>query len=183
MLGWPLVLTPLQILYINLVTDGLPALALAVEPGRKEIMKEKPRKGKSIFEPNDRFWFAEVSIITAVATLFAFSIGLSTGRLEVARALSFTTIILVQQFIFIDIWVRSKSFLKLKVYKNAMFLLAFFLPLLIHPFIIYNSYLGSIFKVSSISIGFILLSVFVSGSVLLSSEIRKALIGLKHKNN
>ena len=47
--GWPLPLLPLQILWMNLVTDVFPALALAVEPASKDIMKQPPRSSHTTF--------------------------------------------------------------------------------------------------------------------------------------
>src|SRR3990167_5740552 len=104
LLGWPLILTPLQLLYINLVTDGLPAIALAITPKHDGIMKRKPRTNTNIFDKLDGVWFLEVSALATVTTLIAFWVGQRSGSLELARALAFTTIILVQQFILLDVW-------------------------------------------------------------------------------
>ncbi|MCX6792348.1 MAG: HAD-IC family P-type ATPase, partial [Candidatus Gottesmanbacteria bacterium] len=64
LLGWPLILTPLQLLYINLVTDGMPAIALALTPKHERIMQRKPRTVPNIFDRVDMVWFFEVSLLT-----------------------------------------------------------------------------------------------------------------------
>jgi len=64
-LGLPLPLLPLQILWINLVTEGFPAIALAVEPPEKDIMKRKPRNPKESI-------FYGIKFFLGVATLLAF---------------------------------------------------------------------------------------------------------------
>ena len=174
LLGWPLILTPLQLLYINLVTDGLPAIALAVTPKHDGIMKRKPRVTKSIFDTLDVVWFLEVSALTAVTTLIAFWVGQKSGNLELARALAFTTIILVQHFILLDVWTRDSSILKKNIFADRIFLFAFFGPLILQPLLIYIPLLSGIFKITQVSIIQLILVTALSAVLLVSSEIRKA---------
>jgi Ca2+-transporting ATPase len=176
LLGWPLILTPLQILYINLVTDGLPAIALAIAPKHAGLMKRKPRATKSIFDTLDTAWFLEVSVLTAATTLIAFWVGQKIGTLELARALAFTTIILVQYFILLDVRTRNSSIFKKNVFADRIFFLAFFGTLVLQPLLIYVPLLSSIFKITQVSL-IQLAFVFVLSSVLLvSSEIRKFMV-------
>lgn len=174
LLGWPLILTPLQLLYINLVTDGLPAIALAVTPKHDGIMKRKPRVTKSIFDTLDVVWFMEVSALTAGTTLVAFWVGHKIGNLELARALAFTTIILVQHFILLDVWTRDSSILKKNIFADKIFLVAFFSPLILQPLLIYIPLLSGIFKISHVSLVQLALVIALSAMLLVSSEIRKA---------
>lgn len=173
--GWPLILTPLQLLYVNLVTDGLPAIALAATPKHDGIMKRRPRTGSGIFSKFDFIWFLEVSILTAVTTLFSFWLGMKTGSLEIARALSFTTIILVQHFILLDIRVRNKSFFKVNLLKDKFFIFAFTAPLVLQIFILYVPMLENMFKIATISMTQLAMIVAISSILLLSSEVRKML--------
>ncbi|KKU68609.1 MAG: Calcium-translocating P-type ATPase YloB [Microgenomates group bacterium GW2011_GWC1_47_20] len=173
LLGWPLILTPLQLLYINLVTDGLPAIALAVTPKHDGIMKRKPRATKSIFSSLDGVWFLEVSVLTAVTTLVAFGVGQQSGNLELARAMAFTTIILVQHFILLDVWTRDSSILKKNIFADKIFLLAFFGPLILQPLLIYIPPLSGIFKITQVSLIQLALVIALSAVLLVSSEIRK----------
>lgn len=174
LLGWPLILTPLQLLYVNLVTDGLPAIALAVTPKHGGIMKRKPRTGKNIFDRLDGVWFMEVSALTAVTTLIAFWIGQQSGNLELARALAFTTIILVQHFILLDVRTRDSSILKKNIFADKIFLVAFFGPLILQPLLIYIPLLSGIFKITRVSLIQLALVIALSAILLVSSEIRKA---------
>lgn len=52
MMGLPLPLVPIQILWVNLVTDGLPAMALGVDQPEKDLMEHKPRGPRKIFSPD-----------------------------------------------------------------------------------------------------------------------------------
>src|SRR3990167_6288842 len=176
LLGWPLILTPLQLLYINLVTDGLPAIALAVTPKHDGIMKRKPRTGKNIFDRPDGVWFLEVSVLTAITTLIAFWLGQKGGNLELARAMAFTTIILVQHFILLDVWTRDSSILKTNIFADKIFLLAFFGPLILQPLLIYIPLLSGIFKITQVPFIQLTLVVALSAVLLVSSEIRKSIL-------
>lgn len=176
LMGWPLILSPLQLLYINLATDGLPAIALAVSPKHEGIMHKKPKTSKGMFNKGDILWFGEVSTLTAVMTLIAFAIGNALGSLELARAMAFTTIILVQQLILLDIWVRNSSVFGSKIFNNKTFLLAFFGPLILQPLLLYVPYLQSVFKIESMSGVQLILVIALSGTLLISSEIRKTVV-------
>lgn len=174
-LGWPLILTPLQLLYVNLVTDGLPAIALAATPKHEGIMKRHPRTSKNIFLGIDFVWFFEVSMLTAGTTLIAFWFGMKSGNIEIARALAFTTLILVQHFILLDVRVRNRSFFKTNLFKDKFFIFAFTAPLILQILILYIPYLEGIFKIQRVSIAQLSTIIGLSSILLFSSEIRKIL--------
>jgi Ca2+-transporting ATPase len=176
LLGWPLILTPLQLLYINLITDGLPAIALAVTPKHERIMQRKPRTTPNMFDHLDFVWFLEVSLLTAGTTLVAFWLGHKTQQLEIARAFAFTTIILVQHFIFWDVRVRERSVFRGKLLKDSMFVFTFVTPLILQLFLLYVPVLSNIFRIAGVSVAQLLLIIVLSSVLLIFSEIRKKLI-------
>jgi Ca2+-transporting ATPase len=95
--GLPLPLLPLQILWMNIVTDTFPALALAVEPGETDVMRRPPRDPHAAILSH-RFLLGVGfygGMMTAV-TLAAFLWGLRTGDAVLATTLSFTTLSLAQ---------------------------------------------------------------------------------------
>ncbi len=99
LLGWPLPLLPIHILWINLVTDGFPALALAVDPKDPDVMKRPPRDPKAPLLDRQRFVTVCVQgAVMAAATLAVFGIALVIMKDEVtfARTMTFTTLVLVQ---------------------------------------------------------------------------------------
>lgn len=181
LLGWPLILTPLQLLYINLVTDGLPAIALAVTPKHDGIMKRKPRTANGIFDKLDGVWFFEVNILTVSATLLAFFVGFRTGNTDTARTLAFSTFIFSQSFILLDVWLRNKSVLQGKIFKSRVFLLAFLAPFILQLFFIYTPFLANTFRITHVSFVQLILVVIFSATLLLSSEIRKAILWQRQK--
>lgn len=96
LLGWPLPLLPIQILWINLVTDSLPALALGVDPRENNMMHRPPRHPKStLFDPSSIRAIAVFGLLIALITLIAFSIGAgeSVGK---GRTMAFATLALSQ---------------------------------------------------------------------------------------
>ena len=96
--GLPLPLLPLQILWLNIVTDTFPALALAVEPGERDVMGRPPRDPQAaILSPRFLRGVAFYGVLMTAATLAAFVWGLRTGG-DPARAgaLCFTTLGLAQ---------------------------------------------------------------------------------------
>ena len=79
------VLLPIHILWINLVTDSLPALALAVDPAEDNIMKRKPKKQKGIFTKGMSFRVVYQGVMIGLITLAAFIIGLATPEEDLPK--------------------------------------------------------------------------------------------------
>ena len=97
-LGLPLPLTAVQILYVNLATDGLPALALAVDPSEEDLMRRKPRDPrKGIFTRPSIFLMAISGLWSTGINLGLFGYHISIGRsLGEAMAVTFVTLILIE---------------------------------------------------------------------------------------
>lgn len=100
LLGLPLPLTAVQILYVNLATDGLPALALSVDPAEKDLMKRKPRNQKTgIFTRPVVALMLAGGIWSTVINLGLFIWAMNSGRsLEEAMTMTFVSLVLVQFF-------------------------------------------------------------------------------------
>jgi Ca2+-transporting ATPase len=99
-LGLPVPLTAVQILYVNLATDGLPALALAVDPPEKDLMKRKPRNPRTgIFTRPVVTLMVAGGIWSTIINLGLFAWALSTGRSqEEAMTMTFVSLVLIQFF-------------------------------------------------------------------------------------
>jgi Ca2+-transporting ATPase len=100
LLGMPLPLTAVQILYVNLATDGLPALALAVDPPERDLMQRKPRNLRTgIFTRPVVTLMVTGGIWSAAANLALFSWALSSGRsIAEAMTMTFVSLVLIQFF-------------------------------------------------------------------------------------
>jgi len=99
LIGWPVPLFPVQLLWINLVTDGLPALALGLEPPEAGIMQRKPRQGNDPMIPRDmllRILFQGGLIGLASLAAFGISYGAHPDALAGARTTAFCVIVYAQ---------------------------------------------------------------------------------------
>ena len=98
-LGLPLPLLPIQILWVNLVTDGLPAMALGIDPPEKDVMNRKPRgKNENVFSQGLGGKIIYRGVIISLVTLAAFIIVnlYSKSNLEMARTAAFATLVMSQ---------------------------------------------------------------------------------------
>jgi Ca2+-transporting ATPase len=100
LLGKPLPLSAVQILYVNLATDGLPALALSVDPQERHLMRRPPRNRETgIFTRPVVTLIAVGGIWSALVTLGLFTWALSSGRvLPEAMTMTFATLVLIEFF-------------------------------------------------------------------------------------
>ncbi|MGJ0514630.1 MAG: cation-translocating P-type ATPase [Methylomicrobium sp.] len=150
MLGWPLPLLPLQLLWVNLVTDGLPALALAIDPVAFDVLKRPPRPPEAQLLDEEYVRptiFA--GLLTAIASLsaFAFEFYLHTESLEYARDATFTTLVSAELFRAFGARSNSKTVFEVGLLSNIwLFLvitLSFSLQLLIHQIPMLQSLFGT----------------------------------------
>lgn len=171
LLGWPFILSPLHILYVNLVTDGLPAIGLSLTPKQGDIMMRSPRTERSIFNTHDVLWFAEVGALTALATLVSFMIGTKID-VTMGRTLAFLAIILAQQYIFYDIASRNRTILKLS-FRHFPWILLPVVIMIVQIFLLELPLFERIFTLTAPPIIFSVASVGITSALLVASELRK----------
>ena len=95
LLGMPIPLKPIQLLWLNLVSDGAPALALGMEKGEPDTMKQPPRPPKEpVINTDMSIGVAVVSVVDAIAILLVFYLGLQRypGHVEAAQTIAFVTL-------------------------------------------------------------------------------------------
>lgn len=119
LIGAPLPLLPLHILWINLVTDGLPALALVTDPTDEDVMKRPPRHPE---EPllGRREWLGilAIGLLQATVTLGVFLWALETRGLDDARNLAFTTLVIGELFRAFGARSARKTFWEVGLFTN-----------------------------------------------------------------
>ena len=125
------ILLPIHILWINLVTDSLPALALAFDPADKDIMNRKPAKpGKGVFTKGMTWRIIYQGAMIGLLTLAAFMIGLATtnepingltldqSKIEVGQTMAFITLALSELVHVFNIRNNQKSIFKTGIFNN-----------------------------------------------------------------
>ncbi len=126
------ILLPMHILWINLVTDSLPALALAFDPANEGIMKRKPAKpGKGVFTKGMTWRVIYQGVMIGLLTLAAFMIGLATtkepinglsldeSKIEVGQTMAFITLAMSELVHVFNIRDNKKSIFKTKIFNNS----------------------------------------------------------------
>jgi Ca2+-transporting ATPase len=97
--GWPLPLLPLHLLWINVVTDGLPALALVMDPPEDDVLQRPPRHpDEPMLGPKEWRFIVAAGLLEAVVTLAIFAWGLGARDLHQARSLAFSTLVFGELF-------------------------------------------------------------------------------------
>jgi Ca2+-transporting ATPase len=155
LVGLPLPLVAVQILYVNLATDGLPALALSVDPPEKEIMRRQPRAPKkSIFAGNVWKLMVIGGVWSAVVNLGIFVWALDYGKsLLEAQSMVFVSLILIQFFKAYNYRSDTQSVFKLGFFTNRWLNLAVLWESLLLLLIIYLPALQGAFNTYSLTRG------------------------------
>ena len=143
LMGMPVVLLPIQILWVNLVTDGLPAIALGLEPPDDDVMDQKPRGvTDSVFSDGLLGMMLFRGCIIGISTLGSFiSIYKMTGSVESARTAAFMTLVFVQLVHVFECKSEKKNLFHINLFNNlflvgavlvsiTMILSAVYLPIL-----------------------------------------------------
>lgn len=166
-LGFPNIFIAIQFLYINLVTDGLPALAMAFSPKDKKIMAHPPKKNLSLLGKGELKYIFSVGLIATILVAGSFFIFLNRSGLLVAKTTAFTILTLIQSFIFIDVWLNHHPLTKnLSLMKKPIFLIAAFFPFLIQLVIVSSPTAASLFRIAPVPFSSFLIYAFIAAIIL-----------------
>lgn len=151
MAGLPLPLLPIQILWVNLVTDGLPAMALGVDQPEKDLMEHKPRSAKeNIFARRLGWKIISRGVLIGLCTLGAFWLTLqaapdSEGQLVKAQSVAFATLVMAQLIHVFDCR-SSRSIFHRNPLQNKYLVLAVLSSVILMLIVMYTPQLQPIFK-------------------------------------
>ncbi len=174
--GLPMPLFPIQILWMNIATDGLPAIALGMDPIEKGIMEEPPRSREEGIINRAfiiRMLFQGFLIAACVLIAFLYVLYIEKADLARARGVAFSVLVLAQLFHSFNCRSEKTSIFKLGLFSNQKLVLASLVALGLQICIIYVPFLEVIFKTERLSLFDWMLCVGVSSVPVVGVEIYK----------
>jgi Ca2+-transporting ATPase len=183
LLGMPLPLLPLQILWINLVTDGLPGLALTVEPPEKDVMERPPyRPDESVFSRGVARQILIYGLLMGLVSLglgyYFWSIGNPSWQTMV-----FTTITLSQMGNALVIRSNRESIFHVGLFSNKAMLGAVLLTVIGQLAVVYVPLFQSLFKTVPLTAGELILCLVLSTVVFWAIELEKWVMRIRTRRN
>ncbi|OQY65501.1 hypothetical protein B6D29_03660, partial [Microgenomates bacterium UTCPR1] len=177
-LGLPTLFYPIQLLYINLVTDGLPALMLSFSPKDPNLMKVLPQKDLEILKPNDKRYIISTGTIGMVLVIFSYFIYKDLGQTA-----AFSILTMIQPFVFIDLWLSHRHIVNnLNQLFKPLFIMAFIIPLIFQFIILSLNPLATIFKIKTVPWIICLEFMAISAVVLFGIRLVKNFIGIEQSS-
>jgi P-type Ca2+ transporter type 2C len=176
--GLPIPLLAIHILWINLITDGLPGLALAFEPSEQDIMQRRPRKtAESIFT-----WEMGLDILGIGLLICAVTLSMQTWAMKHEgshwQTMTFTVLCFSQLGYAMSVRSSTKSIFQIGLLSNKPVLFALLITFALQLSIIYVPFLNAFLKTSPLSLAELALTIAASSVVFWAAEAKK-LIQLK----
>ncbi|NYZ79389.1 cation transporting ATPase C-terminal domain-containing protein [Candidatus Micrarchaeota archaeon] len=162
---------------MNLVTDGLPALALGVEPTNPKIMERPPRNPKEDILKPMMPDIVMVGFLTCLGTLLVFSqyYANNPANLDIARTAAFTTIVMFELFVAFACRSSSRTLVEAGVFSNPSLVLAVASSVVLQLAAIYLAPLQAIFKTVPLSLDDWVIILIISSTAFFAMEITKIL--------
>jgi magnesium-transporting ATPase (P-type) len=175
--GWPVPFLAVQILWINLVTNGLQDVALAFEPGEPGLLERPPRPpGEGMLTRRIAIRLAGVGAVLATGTLVTFFWVLdSTGSMEVARTAAVTQMVVFQFFHVFNSRSLDRSIFSVPILSNPFLLVSFLGAAAAHLSVLYVPWLRTLFSTTPLELGHWLVIVAIASTVTVAGEIDKAI--------
>ncbi|MBP1756100.1 MAG: ATPase, partial [Firmicutes bacterium] len=165
LLNWPVPLIATQILWVNLITDSLPAIALGIDPGDKDVMKQQPRNPKESFFAKGAGMRAVIGgVLIGVFTLVAFYYGLwehgytlgagtvPEEALPYARTMAFVVLAASQLFYSLSMRNSEKSIFKVGLFSNKILILSIIVGVMLQLVVISVPFLANAFGVHNLTL-------------------------------
>ena len=174
-LGMPLPLLPLQILWINLVTDGLPGLAMAVEPAERDTMNRPPRPpDERIFDRSMLCYIAVIGFLMGAVSLGAGYLywlpQRSTSHDPAWGTIVFTVLTMSQMGNALAIRSSRDSIFRIGLFSNRAMLASILLTLALQLAVVYVPFLQAVFKTTALSLSELLVCLMLSTVVFWGVE-------------
>ena len=153
LMGMPVILTPIQLLLVNLVTDGLPAIALGLEPSDPQVMYQPPRRAEdSIFSGGLLGKILFRGVLIGLTTLGVFSLISGSGAdLKTARTAALCTLTMTQLFHVFECRSETKGLLQINPFTNPLLLAAALASMVCVLGAVYHPAVSSVFLTTALT--------------------------------
>ena len=172
MMGLPLPLIAIQILWINLVTDGLPAIALAVDPIDRTVMYKRPRKKKESIWKGMGLYLVESPVLVTFACVAIFEYMLGQGDVLLAQTMVFTMVVMLEKTQVFSCRALERPMWR-EALKNKWIVYTTILTVAMHFAILYDPVLAEMFHVRPLEAGHWALVLALCALLFVYLEIRK----------
>ncbi|HUW21959.1 MAG TPA: cation-translocating P-type ATPase [Candidatus Bathyarchaeia archaeon] len=177
LLGLPTILVPVQILWVNLITDGLPAISLGVDPPEGDLMARKPEGiNRQIFSKTTFRFLIFLSVFTTLSLLLIFVRFLSTTNLAKAQTMTFVSMIIAELIIAYVSRSSKESLLNKEAFKNRWLNLSVLGSILATYLVIQTTTLQNLFRTISLTASDWTLALGIGLAIALVAEIWKYFI-------
>jgi Ca2+-transporting ATPase len=183
-LGLATPLTAIQILWVNIIMDGPPAMTLGVEPPREGIMRMPPRPAGDPILSFRRLWrIALYGLTMAAGTLGMYAWAMETSDQAKATTLAFTTFVLFQFFNIFNARSEFGSAFNRQFFSNLTLWLALAAVVVLQAVVVHWTPAQAVFDTVDLTPGEWGLAILTSSSVLLLDEIRKACLSVARRES
>jgi Ca2+-transporting ATPase len=174
-LGMPVPLAAMQLLWVNLIADGPPAMTLGVEPPARDVMERRPRSPEAPILTRERMIPMGLAAITmAVGTLVVYQWADGRYGAEVAQTMSFTTFVLFQMVNVMNVRSERHTAFRRDSLRNGKLWFAIAAVLVLQVLAVAWPPLQGVFDTTALTVGQWAIAAVVASSVLVVEEVRKA---------
>jgi Ca2+-transporting ATPase len=172
--GFPLPVVAVQILWINLVTDGVCTIPLGLEPKHRKMLEEPPQRHKAGIVYSGMLWrIAFVALFMSMGTFFIFRWELPRVGLEEARTIAFSMLVALQWFNALNARSDQQSLFKLGLFSNRLLLGGIGLAVILQAMVIYAPPFQRLFHTVPLDLGDWGVVVLMAGGIFVIEELRK----------
>jgi Ca2+-transporting ATPase len=195
LIGWNAPLIATQLLWINLITDSFPAIALGMDPGNPDVMKEKPRNSKeSFFAKGAALHIVLGGILIGMLTIVAFWFGyyehgyspyngaVPESVVEYARTMAFMVLVMCQLFYSLAVRNSSKSIFQIGVFSNKYLTGAILLGVFLQLIVVEIPMMQRAFHLQMLDLHGWIIAISLGLVPLLVNEIFKIFIRISRRN-
>lgn len=180
-LGLPPILTALQILFLNLITDGPPSLALAFAPNSNSVMNGPSKNNDSILNRQDKIYIIGYGFLGGVLCIMSFIVGVNGQQPQIAQTMAFTTILFIQPYVFADLWASKRIALThLGTYVRPAFIFAFVMPMILYFGIYTTPFMRSIFSLQTLPLSHMIIAILYAVGIWAVIEAKKLTSLFRH---